>query len=218
MKNKIFALILALLNVLAFFSLPTVCETEEPTFENNGMFLRLHVRADSDGEFAQAVKLKVRDSVLSVTSELLKDCETKDEAMKIISENTYNIKKAASKTLEENECYLPVSVEIKKEHFEYREYDGFFLPEDIYDSLIVTIGSGEGHNWWCVVFPAVCLSGSTSEEKTEKKTESDSVPASVEVDISAVPEEYRLAKDPVPEKVVYDFWIVRFFKNLFGIK
>ena len=56
MKNKIFALILALLNVLAFFSLPTVCETEEPTFENNGMFLRLHVRADSDGEFAQAVK------------------------------------------------------------------------------------------------------------------------------------------------------------------
>ena len=218
MKNKIFALILALLNVLAFFSLPTVCETEEPTFENNGMFLRLHVRADSDGEFAQAVKLKVRDSVLSVTSELLKDCETKDEAIKIISENTYNIKKAASKTLEENECYLPVSVEIKKEHFEYREYDGFFLPEDIYDSLIVTIGSGEGHNWWCVVFPAVCLSGSATEEKTEKKTESDSVPASVEVDISAVPEEYRLAKDPVPEKVVYDFWIVRFFKNLFGIE
>ena len=218
MKNKIFALILVLLNVLAFFSLPTVCETEEPTFENNGMFLRLHVRADSDGEFAQAVKLKVRDSVLSVTSELLKDCETKDEAMKIISENTYNIKKAASKTLEENECYLPVSVEIKKEHFEYREYDGFFLPEDIYDSLIVTIGSGEGHNWWCVVFPAVCLSGSATEEKTEKKTESDSVPASVEVDISAVPEEYRLAKDPVPEKVVYDFWIVRFFKNLFGIE
>ena len=218
MKNKIFALILALLNVLAFFSLPTVCETEEPTFENNGMFLRLHVRADSDGEFAQAVKLKVRDSVLSVTSELLKDCETKDEAMKIISENTYNIKKAASKTLEESECYLPVSVEIKKEHFEYREYDGFFLPEDIYDSLIVTIGSGAGHNWWCVVFPAVCLSGSATEEKDEKKTESDSVPASVEVDISAVPEEYRLAKDPVPEKVVYDFWIVRFFKNLFGIE
>lgn len=218
MKNKIFALILVILNVLALFSLPTVCETEEPTFENNGMFLRLHVRADSDGEFAQAVKLKVRDSVLSVTSELLKDCKTKDEAMKIISENTYNIKKAASKTLEENECYLPVSVEIKKEHFEYREYDGFFLPEDVYDSLIVSIGSGEGHNWWCVVFPAVCLSGSATEEKNEKKTDGNSVPASVEVDISAVPEEYRLAEDPVPEKVVYDFWIVRFFKNLFGIK
>lgn len=218
MKNKIFALILVILNVLALFSLPTVCETEEPTFENNGMFLRLHVRADSDGEFAQAVKLKVRDSVLSVTSELLKDCKTKDEAMKIISENTYNIKKTASKTLEENECYLPVSVEIKKERFEYREYDGFFLPEDVYDSLIVSIGSGEGHNWWCVVFPAVCLSGSSAEEKVEKKTDGDSVPASVEVDISAVPEEYRLAKDPVPEKVVYDFWIVRFFKNLFGIK
>ena len=218
MKNKIFALILVIFNVLALFSLPTVCETEEPTFENNGMFLRLHVRADSDGEFAQAVKLKVRDSVLSVTSELLKDCKTKDEAMKIISENSCTIKKAASKTLEENECYLPVSVEIKKEHFEYREYDGFFLPEDVYDSLIVSIGSGEGHNWWCVVFPAVCLSGSSAEEKVEKKTDGHSVPASVEVDISAVPEEYRLAKDPVPEKVVYDFWIVRFFKNLFGIK
>lgn len=215
MKNKILIILLAVLNIAACFALPTVCRTEE--YENNDMFLRLHVRADSDGEFAQAVKLKVRDTVLKETSALLKDCETKEEAMETVSRNLENIRLAAQKTLEENECYLKVGAELKKEYFEYREYDGFFLPEDVYDSLIITIGSGEGKNWWCVVFPAVCLSGA-SEEKTETDSKDGSVSASVDVDLAAVPEEYRLADDPVPEKVVYDFWIVRFFKSLFGIK
>ena len=256
MKKSI--VILIVLNIMVALALPMVCSVEtENVYENNDMFLRLHVRANSDGEEDQELKLKVRDTVLSKTSALLKNCESKESAISILSKNFDLIEKEAEKTVAENGYDYPVSVEIKKEHFEYREYEGFFLPEDTYDSLIVTIGSGEGHNWWCVVFPAICLSGSSttvaaeeedSEKSNDEKNENqdgeeegdksgenvssskepdvnedeektdDSVSASVEVDLSAVPEEYHLAEKTVPQEVKYDFWIVRFFKSLFGIK
>lgn len=232
--------LLIVLNIIAAFALPTVCSYEEtPAFGNDNMFLRLHVRANSDSEEDQELKLCVRDAILQKTTLLLADCEDKDSAIEILTENFGVLREAAEKTVAEKGFDYPISIEIRKEHFEYREYDGFFLPEDTYDSLIVNVGSGEGHNWWCVVFPAVCLSGSSSKEADDNKTpeenendaeldgeenektdneEEKDVTASVEVDLSAVPEEYHLAKDPVPEKVVYDFWIVRFFKDLFGIK
>ena len=233
MKKSV--VIIMILNILAALALPMVCSVEsKENYTRNSDFLRLHVRANSDGKEDQELKLKVRDSVLLLTTSLLKNCENKEDAIAIISENLDEIEKTAEKTLFENGKGYPVYAEIKKEHFEYREYDGFFLPEDVYDSLIINIGRGEGKNWWCVVFPAVCLSGSSSPDtaeisdgKTEDKNSSEkeggddgkeSGSASVKVDVSAVSEEYRLSDSTVPENVRYDFWIVRFFKSIFGIE
>ena len=176
MKKMIWALIA--LNILAYFALQAVvyvapAKAEEktlPTHEDNKQFIRLHVRANSDTETDQRLKLKVRDGILEYTTALLSGVEEKGEAMALVKENLPGLEEAAKQVVAENGFAYPVRAALKKEYFEYREYDGFYLPADIYDSLIVEIGSGEGHNWWCVIFPAVCLSGSseTSEKETDK--------------------------------------------------
>ena len=239
MKKTIFALIV--LNILAFFALrmvvavaPAAPEPDPvPTHSENKQFIRLHVRANSDSESDQALKLKVRDGILDYTTRLLSGVTDKEEAMTLVRDNLSGIESAADSVVTENGFSYPVIASLKEEYFEYREYDGFYLPADVYDSLIVNVGSGEGHNWWCVIFPAVCLSGSSGQPQEEEKTgetvssaspgdpfEEESVAASaapsVRVDQNAVPESYRLGETPAPKEVKFDFWLVKVFRDLFG--
>jgi stage II sporulation protein R len=176
------------------------------------MFLRLHIRANSDSKEDQALKLKVRDAVLKFTSTLLKDVGNKEDAMKKISENLDSITDAAEEVIKANGFAYVVKTALKKEYFEKREYESFYLPADIYDSLILEIGTGEGHNWWCVIFPAVCTSGSVKSDNIEAD---DSLAV---INTELIPDKYRLdlAEEPVPEKVEvkYEFWIVNFIKSI----
>lgn len=240
MKKTICALIV--LNILAFFAMQAVVsvapaeDPEIPTHSENQQFIRLHVRANSDSENDQSLKLKVRDGILDYTTKLLSGASDKEEAMARVQENLPGLEAAAKEIVDESGFGYPVSVSLKKEYFEYREYDGFYLPADVYDSLIVDVGSGEGHNWWCVIFPAVCLSGSSisaesdmpesgravSEENEDDPFSEESVSASaspsVRVDQNAVPEKYRLAETPAPKEVKFDFWLAKVFREFFGEK
>ena len=194
--------ILIILFIGSFF-LPVAADETGNTYDISGI-LRLHIRAQDNSEEEQTLKLKVRDSVLRETTRMLRGTETKQEAERILQENLEQLQTTAEHTVQEEGYDHPVSVQIKQEYFEYREYDGFFLPEGNYDALVVNIGSGEGNNWWCVVFPALCLSGVSEGEVT--------------VDKDRIPEEFSLTDTPVPEEVPvkYDCWIFRFFKNLFS--
>ena len=174
--------------------------------ESKDNFFRLHIRANSDLEEDQALKLKVRDAVLEVTTELTATAASKAEAIEAVKNGIDRIENAANKTLEANGSDQTASVAIKREYFEYREYGNFYLPAGYYDSLIIELGSGEGHNWWCVIFPAVCISGSAEAETV------------MAVDTNTIPSELRLATDPAPQKVKYEFWIVKAVKELFGLK
>jgi stage II sporulation protein R len=120
--------------------------------------IRLHVVANSDSEEDQALKLSVRDGILEELEEILKGCNDKVEAEALISRNIDALTQAASEAIFEKGEYFTVTASITEEVFPTVEYDTFTLPAGEYSSLRVVIGEGEGQNWWCVVFPPLCLS------------------------------------------------------------
>ena len=135
----------------------------------SGSLVRLHVLAVSDDSNEQRIKLNVRDSVLSYISPKLEDAESPDEAKRIISSELDGIKSAAETAAEGR----PVKVTLTQEYYPTRDYGSFSLPAGRYESLRVILGEGEGHNWWCIVFPPVCLSASQSDTVEQQLGEED---------------------------------------------
>ena len=115
--------------------------------------LRLHIIANSDSDFDQELKLKVRDRVLEYTGELFAEVSGKTEAEALAEYSSDEIKNIAEDVIAENGADYSVSVEITNMWFETRSYDGFTLPAGDYDAVRIIIGAGEGHNWWCVMYP-----------------------------------------------------------------
>ncbi len=130
---------------------------------------RLHILANSDSEEDQSLKLKVRDKVLSYTQSLFENAKTKEEAESLISDNLQSICNTAYKEVCDNGYDYTVKAEITNMYFTTRYYDNYTLPSGMYDALRITIGSGKGHNWWCIMFPSICIS--SEEEKDEKAKE-----------------------------------------------
>lgn len=130
----------------------------------SAQLVRLHVIAHSDAPEEQSVKLTVRDNVLEYLEPKLESAGSAVEAREIITKNLDGIKRAAENVSEGR----PVSVELGEEYYPTRDYDGFSLPAGKYQSLRVTLGSGEGHNWWCVVFPPLCLTAAETEAAFEE--------------------------------------------------
>ena len=120
--------------------------------------LRLHILANSNSEADQALKLKVRDAVLKVSSEKLENTNNINEAIAVADGYIEEYLEAAKKVIEENGYSYNVTAEIKKTYFSTRVYDDFTLPAGEYEALQIIIGEGKGKNWWCVMYPAVCLS------------------------------------------------------------
>lgn len=121
--------------------------------------LRLHIIANSDSEFDQELKLKVRDKVLEYTGELFAEVSGKTEAEELAKHSSDEIKKIAQEVIAENGADYAVSVEITDMWFETRTYDEFTLPAGDYRAVRIIIGAGEGHNWWCVMYPPLCIPG-----------------------------------------------------------
>ena len=108
--------------------------------------VRLHVIARSDSDADQAEKLAVRDRVLAILSPALEGCESRNDAVNIILSRQEEIEAAAG----------DVTMALGTEHYPTRDYGTFSLPAGEYLSLRVILGDGQGHNWWCVVFPPLC--------------------------------------------------------------
>lgn len=122
--------------------------------------LRLHVVANSDSQEDQAVKLSVRDAVTELLEEGL-DASTLEEAKVWIQDNLPKIEAVANRVLAEAGTGMQAVVSLAKEEFPTRIYDTFQLPAGLYEALRITIGEGEGQNWWCVVFPTLCVPASS---------------------------------------------------------
>lgn len=124
----------------------------------SGKLVRLHVLAASDSEADQQMKLRVRDTVLRLVTPALQGCETQSEAVSVLAPLLPEIELASEQTLRSLGSSETVTALLSAEDFPVREYDTFSLPAGTYESLRILIGPGEGHNWWCVVFPPLCLS------------------------------------------------------------
>ncbi len=160
--------------------------------------VRLHVIANSDSQRDQAVKLKVRDAVLREAEQWVGDAETMEEANSILCVHLETLEKAANKALRENGFSESAAVRVTDQYFPTRDYEAFSLPAGKYRTLLVTIGEGKGKNWWCVVFPALCLPA--AEERPEDA-------------LSLLPENQReLVKNP--EKYRIKFKAVELYEEL----
>ena len=129
--------------------------------------VRLHVIAVSDDEYEQSLKLRVRDGVLSYISPKLRDVKSAQQAQEIIKNELDGIKAAAESSAEGRS----VEVTLSQEYYPTRNYEKFSLPAGKYQSLRVILGEGEGHNWWCVVFPPLCISAAEQEQAVESMSE-----------------------------------------------
>ena len=125
--------------------------------------IRLHVVAQSDSAEDQAVKLKVRDAIVASLQQNMDSIKDPQEAKAYITGKLDDLTVIANSVLEEAGCSARAVVTLTKETFNKRNYDTFSLPGGVYESLRVTIGDGEGKNWWCVVFPSLCLPATSTE-------------------------------------------------------
>ena len=128
--------------------------------------LRLHVLANSDSEADQALKRKVRDSVLETASAILADCPDRETAEQRLSAALPEIEDAARARIAAEGGKQTVTAELRPTVFPTREYEDFTLPAGKYLALRVVLGEGEGHNWWCVVFPPLCAETTSSLSQT----------------------------------------------------
>ena len=123
--------------------------------------IRFHVVANSDSEWDQNVKLKVRDAVVESLREEMDTIADMEAARVYLSENLPKIQQIANETLDALGVREDAVVSLCREAFDRRDYDTFSLPAGVYESLRIVIGKGAGHNWWCVVFPGFCLPATT---------------------------------------------------------
>jgi len=170
--KKFMPIVAILLSTLLIAALPT--ENEAAIYEDT---VRLHILANSDSEEDQALKLKIRDAVLRGFKDELSELDSAEDAEKKLATLIPRICEVAEAVVKKEGYDYAISVSLGEEWFDTREYEGFTLPRGLYDSLIIRVGRAEGKNWWCVMFPPLCLdiasqtdSGYTDEETRLIKT------------------------------------------------
>ena len=123
----------------------------------NEELIRLHVVANSDRVEDQELKLLVRDAIITSLRQALADVRDTEQAKEYLQENLPKLQELANKTLDAAGSAQQAVVTLCREGFPTRQYNTFSLPAGIYEALRVTIGDGAGKNWWCVVFPSLCI-------------------------------------------------------------
>ncbi|MBE6787991.1 MAG: stage II sporulation protein R [Ruminococcaceae bacterium] len=129
--------------------------------------LRLHIVANSDSEADQNLKLAVRDEILKSSVDIFKNCNNVDQAIAIASKNIETINTIANNVLKQSGFGYEANVSVGSKYFNTRVYDDFTLPAGNYTSLIVDLGDAKGKNWWCVVFPCVCVPSASDATLTD---------------------------------------------------
>jgi stage II sporulation protein R len=118
----------------------------------------MHILANSDSPQDQELKLKVRDALLERSEEIFGGCDSLEQAEDSVSQNLELIQSIAEQVVAENGYDYPITVELTNMQFDDRTYDDIVMPSGYYDAVRVTIGDAEGHNWWCVMYPTMCVS------------------------------------------------------------
>lgn len=172
MSKKLFVFLpLLLIFTLLFGSLSY---TNDASNDISTKVLRMHVLANSNSINDQRLKIAVKNNILKSTQELFTDCDNLEESIKIAQSNTELIKDSAQEVIKKYNKNYDVKVYVDNEFFDVREYKDFTLPSGNYNTVKIVIGEGKGKNWWCVMYPAVCISACSDDfdkalTKEEKK-------------------------------------------------
>ena len=193
LKNFIKAACVAFILTVVYTMIPFQAACSDITDD----VFRMHILANSDSEEDQNLKLKVRDRLLECSQTLFEQAKSKEEAEKVVADHLQELADAATAEIAENGYNYAVQAEITRMYFTTRHYENYTLPSGMYDALRITIGEGKGHNWWCVMFPSLCINTSADGDRKIKETLGD--------------EEYDLVKN---EQHEYKFFIVEFFEKI----
>lgn len=170
MKNSKKAAILEISLCIAFIlsiAASSFCSLGKKCDEIRENVLRLHVIANSDSEEDQSLKLKVRDALLDASGSILASSADTESAVLTARKETKKLESTAQRVIDENGFDYKVKVEVGKSRFPTREYEDVTLPAGEYTAVRVILGKGEGHNWWCVMFPPMCLPAAEGELKID---------------------------------------------------
>ena len=170
-KSIFYRILLVLLLLIVFVCFSAYFYVTAVSSGISDSVFRLHVIANSDSDEDQALKLKVRDSLLEYMNSLCSSTSSKEEAMRIANEHIDDFTKIAQDVIAQNGYNYSVDVSVGSCDFPTKEYGDVSLPAGTYDALRVKIGSASGHNWWCVMFPPLCFvdvsSGIVPDESKE---------------------------------------------------
>lgn len=176
--------------------------------------IRFHVIANSDNDEDQKLKLKVRDAVLDYLYPSLNKSKSLAETRKIIREKMDNVKVIAEDIVKKNNYQYNVNVMLSKENFPEKAYGNIVLPQGKYEAFRIIIGSGQGHNWWCVMFPPLCFVDETKAtveyDKTKDKIEKTEK-IEKEKNINNADDN---GKKDANKKIEYKFKILEIFEGL----
>lgn len=201
---KMFILFILFITFI-FISAKTYSEKMFKNISDN--FLRLHIVANSDSTEDQMLKYEIRDAIIEYFNSYLKNVNTKDEAISILSEHIADIYEIASNVQKENGFNYPINVSINKSYFPTKDYSNIILPEGYYDALKIEIGNADGQNWWCVMFPSLCLID------TNDYSFSDSSDKVLQNNLSE--EEYSIVSTDKPSAdIKIKFKLIELFENI----
>lgn len=171
-KVVIISFLIALIAGLALFFAGNAGRSYSANPADADAYLRVHIRANSNGARDQEVKYKVRDEVVAYLTPIVAECNTKEEAIEKIEQNLDGASLIADRTLKQYGYSYGARASIRREEFPTRIYEGVTLAAGVYDALILELGAGEGDNWWCVVYPPLCFgSGNCKVEYKSKIAE-----------------------------------------------
>lgn len=128
-----------------------------------GDVVRLHILANSDSAADQSLKLAVRDRILRDLGAVFETPATQADAREVAAAQLGQIEQLATQTLAEQGVSLPVRASLCRMYFETRDYENYSLPAGVYDAVRVEIGAGAGKNWWCVMYPPICLPAAAAD-------------------------------------------------------
>ena len=171
MQRRKAMIVLVLLALFIFVS-----NMEFATQIDSDSLIRIHVLANSDSQADQALKLQVKDAVVTYLKPQLEQSCSIEESRQIIQRSLPQIEQIAQQTLQQQHSGYQVTLQYGRFDFPIKYYGSFSLPAGNYEALRILIGEGQGHNWWCVLFPPMCFtdndassSGKYTDQTPEKK-------------------------------------------------
>ena len=202
MKKFFYLIFTVFLAIMVIGLLPVSGESE--LYEK---VLRLHVIANSDSEADQALKLSVRDEILDEVSVIVADCKTFEEAESTLSkkENLDRLTKIAEATVADAGYDYNVSISLSREKYPRKKYESLCFPSGKYSSLRVQIGDAVGKNWWCVLFPELCLSASSGASNEDRF-----------ISAGFTPDQYKIVTESDSPRYEVKFKILEIIEETFG--
>ena len=207
MKKRDFILMAGMIMSILFTNFTDFGKTLY-SFENE--VLRMHILANSDSQEDQQLKIRVRDELLKNSEEIFGECENLQQMKETAEENKELINKIAVDTIKKYGYNYTVNTEIANMEFDNRQYGNITMPAGNYDTVRVTIGEAKGHNWWCVMYPPLCIPAAqevSSDEEITKEYFDEK-----QVDILENPQDYQIKFkciewfDAVKDEICSWFW------------